>query len=252
MSSIALFAASDLEFRAFQSFLTRRQATNANEIAGWHGENRITLFRTEMGPKNAARQAAQALSKQDISAVLVSGLAGALMPQCRSGDIVLYRHCFYSEIAPVEGSSLGCSANLTDMLSERLHARQFTVHEGAGLTVPNIMCKAADKRRAGEHYRALAVDMESYQIVNAARVRGIEAAVLRIISDDAHHDLPDLNAGLDAHNGVNNFKMVMSLAAHPLLSTRFLINLWRSMARLKSALEFVLDESLAPLITSAH
>src|SRR5687768_10290053 len=141
MSAIALFAASDLEFRAFQSLLTRQQTTKPNEIVGWRGDNRIILYRTEMGPLNASRQAAEALSNKDISAVLVCGLAGALTPACRSGDIILYQSCFHREIAACESASVGCSAMLTAILRERLEALKLPVYEGAGLTVTNIMCK---------------------------------------------------------------------------------------------------------------
>src|SRR4051812_529673 len=95
MTDIAIFAASDLEYRALRSLLTEWQSGNSQIMGGrgWCGENRIDLFCTAMGPQNASRQGARAFAQSTPSLVLISGFAGGLTPECRCGDMVVYRNC---------------------------------------------------------------------------------------------------------------------------------------------------------------
>jgi nucleoside phosphorylase len=177
--------------------------------------------------------------------VLVSGLAGALAPECRTGDLVLYRQCHFIEGKDMIAGTTGCDGNFTDQLRDRLNSFGLRVHEGDALTLPRLICNASEKREAGLRHRAIAVDMESYQILDVAEKSGYPKAVLRVISDDLQHDLPDINAGLDPKARVKNLRMLASLGAHPLLAARFLFNIRHALEQLKPALRSVLGAAYA-------
>jgi nucleoside phosphorylase len=252
MSNITLFAATDLEFRAFASMMDRWQPSQPSIYLtasgiGWYGENRIEIFRTEMGPINAAAQAAEALSRSESRLVLISGLAGGLAPECQSGDLVLYRQCHFIENKGIVAGTADCDRNLTGQLRERLEKASFRVHEGDGLTLPRLICRTDEKREAGKSFKAIAVDMESYQIMRIAEQAGRPSAVLRVISDDLRHDLPDINSALDSQLRVNYFKMVRNFCVQPILAARFLVNIRRSLQHLKLGLRSVLKAAMPEL-----
>jgi nucleoside phosphorylase len=244
MSDIAVFAASDLEYRAIRSVLSRWQPLKSQLVGGigYVGENRIELYFTNMGPHNAARQAASALGQSQADFVLVSGFAGSLQLPCQRGDLVLYDKCYYQQ--ENRSLSVDCHGALVEALANHLAGCRLTVKVGAGLTVPRVLCRVEEKRQAGQLNNAIAVDMESFQILTEAARLGRAAAVLRLISDDLSANLPDLNRGLDAQAEVSNLKMLLCLGAQPLLSARFLFNLWRSVPQLKRALADALGAAI--------
>ena len=72
---------------------------------------------------------------------------------------------------------------------------------GALLTVGDVIESAAQKSRLWMETGALAVDMESAAILAWARERGVPAAVVRGVSDDAEHGIPAALAAAVGEDG---------------------------------------------------
>lgn len=244
MSTLIVFSATDLEFGAIASQLSQWRLKSREPLGGvgWFGQNRIELFRTEMGPQNAAKSAKKILKHSTSQFVLVSGFAGALSTQCQVGDVVFYRQCGFLRDSQ---ELVGCDRSMIKRLREQFQVSSFTVHEGLGLTSSSMFCRSSEKLENGKKHNALAVDMESFQIIREANQAGRQVAVLRIISDDALHNLPDLNAALSTQTQVNYFRMLLSLSAHPVLSARFLFNLKKSVSYLKQATRLAFNARLS-------
>ncbi len=116
----------------------------------------------------------------DISGVISIGLAGALSPHLKVGDVVI------AEKVITGAESWDCHAGWRNRLVSRLPQ----VHQGQLFGSDVIIDKAETKSGLHEATGALAVDMESQIAARFAASRNLPLAGLRIISDDATHVLP--------------------------------------------------------------
>ncbi len=110
------------------------------------------------------------------------GIAGALAPSLKPGDIVLS-----TEVIDDERSWLS-SERLRPQISDL--ALELGAFEGPVLGAQAIVATTADKRRAWQQTGAIAVDLESVVVARAAAALGIPFVVLRAIADPASRELP--------------------------------------------------------------
>jgi adenosylhomocysteine nucleosidase len=64
------------------------------------------------------------------------------------------------------------------------------LHVGRLVTVDRVVAKSADKRKLGEAYDALAVDMETYAVAELCRREKVRFMAVRVISDTVDEELP--------------------------------------------------------------
>ncbi len=116
----------------------------------------------------------------DIAGVISIGLAGALSPLLKVGDVVI------AEKIITGAEDWECHAGWRNRLASRLaHAHQGLVF-GSDVIIHNADTKSGLYDTTG----ALAVDMESQVAARFATARNLPLAGLRVISDDATHVLP--------------------------------------------------------------
>jgi adenosylhomocysteine nucleosidase len=110
------------------------------------------------------------------------GIAGALAPGLKPGDIVLS-----TEVIDDDKRWLS-----TDLLRPQLAelTKRIGATEGPVLGAQTVLATQADKRRAWEETGAIAVDLESVVVARAGAALGIPFIVLRAIADTASRDLP--------------------------------------------------------------
>lgn len=219
---LTVFVATDGEFKAVAAASDEWRADTESRKSGRGrvGETAFQLFQTDMGPANAARAARQVFERNPRRDVLIVGISGALSPEISFGDTVI---C--PEMVAETGAPAPCDGDLTDRLAEHFAGSKTTFHRGPGVTTNRVICSTAEKRRLYETYGGLTVDMESHAILAAAREFGLRVGVLRVVSDDARHDLPEMNAAFDADFNVRYVKMIAALVSSPIDSARFLKNL---------------------------
>jgi hypothetical protein len=75
--------------------------------------------------------------------------------------------------------------------------------------------------------------MEAASIARALHARGIRVAMVRVVSDDAGGDLPDLRDIYDANGALRPLALAVALARTPRLSLRFIRNAMRALAALR-------------------
>lgn len=110
------------------------------------------------------------------------GIAGALKPGLRAGDIILS-----TEVIDTDKSWLS-SDSLRPRLAEL--AAEIGAVEGAVLGAQVALATRRDKRQAWKDTGAIAVDLESIVVARAAAALGIPFVVLRAIADPAARELP--------------------------------------------------------------
>jgi adenosylhomocysteine nucleosidase len=144
---------------------------------------RAAGFPVVIGAGNRARTAALVESAVQGAKCLMSfGIAGALAPNLRAGDVVL----------SAEVVSDGRRWQAEEQFQTRVAdlAREIGARRGPVLGASAILATEAEKSRAWRETGALAVDLESDVVARIASQAGIPFLVARTIADTAYRELP--------------------------------------------------------------
>lgn len=144
--------------------------------------------------RNAAERAAEAAIREAHPTVLVSaGLAGALSPVLKAGEIVRMREVI-----------------------DQVTGEHFRLSEGDGvlLSAMRITGRKGKKRLAAE-FAASAVDMEAAAVASVAKQRGVRFAALKAISDELEFPMPHINSFVDPTGQLLTGRFVAHVAVRP-------------------------------------
>jgi hopanoid-associated phosphorylase len=134
------------------------------------------------------------MSGGEIRGVLSFGLAGALAPDLKPGDVVLATHIQAGD------AHHDASFDWHDAMASKLDGI-VRLHRGLIAGVDRVLPKSADKAALHAISGALAVDMESHIAAAYAHRHGLPFAALRAISDPAARSLPDIAANALTRDG---------------------------------------------------
>ncbi|MBC1223592.1 phosphorylase [Nostoc sp. UCD121] len=147
------------------------------------------------------------------SRVLIMGICGSLSDRYTVGDIVLYQDCIY------QGKLLECDRTFTAQLHSYISEKASLVKS---LTSDRMIWSAAEKLHLGETLTADVVDMEGFTALEFFKVGGVAVAMLRVVSDDCQHDIPDLTSAINSDGSLNPFPLAMAMLRQPLAATRLI------------------------------
>jgi hypothetical protein len=148
--------------------------------------------------------------------VLVMGLCGSLTPAHEVGDIVLYDHCLDSQ-----RNHWPCDRSLTQLLQSRLKT-QLEKPLVSAFTSDRLMASVQAKQALAQTFGAEVVDMEGAAILKTLNALNFSIATLRVISDNCHHNLPDLNHAIDANGSLQPLPTALSMIRHPIAATHLI------------------------------
>ncbi|BAT51402.1 hypothetical protein NOS3756_03250 [Nostoc sp. NIES-3756] len=155
---------------------------------------------------------------------LVMGLCGSLTPRYHVGDILLYESCIYhqklQECDRLQHSFTDRS--FTTELHSKLKTHHPAISLAKSLTSDRVICSATQKRYLGETLAADVVDMEGFAALEFFNSIGAAVAMLRVVSDDCHHDIPDLTAAFNADGSLQPLPLALSLLRQPIAATRLI------------------------------
>lgn len=253
ITDLCVVTAVDIEFKIAADLLSGKSFSEESRVKvcrGVFGARRIVVLQSEMGAVGFAERLAQHLAENRYDALIVAGLAGGLDPKLRAGDAVLYNSCYdtraidperlrqsVSEQPPI----IACDDMLSDFLFDSATAAGLRCVRGAGVTVSRIVTEAKSKLALGSRYGAVAVDMETYEALSACARLNLPAAALRVISDEAARDIPDLNRAYDADGRTNGWQMAGAMIARPAATLHFLPSVRRALRSLKENLRAALN-----------
>jgi hypothetical protein len=138
------------------------------------------------------------------SGVLVMGLCGSLTPQFTIGDAVLYQHCL-----DASGQRWPCH---TPLALPRVTA----------FTSDRLVHTAIAKQHLAQTYQADVVDMEGTAILNALVPLGIPVTMVRVVSDTATQDLPDLQGAISSEGNLRPLPLAIGLLRQPIAASRLI------------------------------
>ncbi|GAB4374923.1 MAG: hypothetical protein Kow00121_20010 [Elainellaceae cyanobacterium] len=159
-------------------------------------------------------------SEQGQMRVVVMGLAGSLSPRYQIGDVVIYRDCLpFTALSDLSQPSYPCDRALTEFLQRQLDRDMSIVN---ALTSDRVIHTAQEKQTLAQTSDAEVVDMEGAAILELLGEAGIAVAMLRVISDDCYHDLPDLSHAIRADGTLHPTRMALAMLRQPIAAFRLI------------------------------
>ncbi len=157
------------------------------------------------------------LSSPQPPTVLVMGLCGSLSPQYQPGDVVIYDECVLFDDSQLLRQK--CNDIVTSKLQTHLQEKASLVR---GLTSDRFIYNAEEKQRLGKNTGAEVVDMEGFAILNFFAKLSISVAMVRVISDDCHHDLPDLSSAITSSGNLRPLPLAIAMLRQPLAALQLI------------------------------
>ncbi len=167
----------------------------------------LVIIYSGTGRDNAIK-AAKILISKGAKGLISWGCAGALAPNLASGTLL-----FPEKIMTATGDNLSVSENWLTHVKKNLPI----IHRSVTLIESLHLIESPEvKQQLHEKTQAVAVDMESAAIVQAAQTAGLYCLVIRTISDSAHLRLPSIiSKSMNTDGEVDQSKLLRLLLTHP-------------------------------------
>lgn len=149
--------------------------------------------------------------------ILVMGLCGSLSSQYQVGDIVLYRNCLFTSSSSLPSQST--DLQLTTSINTHLPKKIPLV---TALTSDRLIWSAQEKQNLGKQYQASVVDMEGFALLDALQSQNVRVAMLRVVSDSARDNIPNLQNAIDSQGKLQPIPMAIAMVQQPLAATRLI------------------------------
>ncbi|MBI2340677.1 MAG: hypothetical protein HYU99_10015 [Deltaproteobacteria bacterium] len=145
--------------------------------------------------------------------VIHFGLSGALKEGLKEGDLILPT-C----VVNPDKQSVAVSPDLIQKTKTLLQSLNFPFLEGNFFTSAKVLSSPTLKKKAGEEFDAIAVDMETYPLAKECQKAGIPFLSIRAIWDPLEWDLSALSETSFDHDGnLKRRHFLGNALAHPRL-----------------------------------
>jgi len=216
---ILIFCAFGAELEPLRARVHVEKALGIEGIKGCYGRigmTQIALAASGIGMRRArasARRAFDEIRKVDL--VILTGVAGALADSLEVGEVVMADRLMTRDGDGGESArTIEVPRDYFELYATALGAAGIHHACGGLLTVKYPLVTAAEKRLAGEHTGAIAVDMETAVIAFEAAARGIPFVAMRTIMDKVEHDLAGAEFA-DENGKVRPLKAAATLVRNP-------------------------------------
>lgn len=165
----------------------------------------LTVLLTGVGGRKAWAEATKIIWDGNVDVCISSGLAGALRPEHRPGEVLAAREVHatgWNKVIPSDS-----------MLLKLASARGAKIVD-AFYSADRVLVRAEDKQQLGA--RADAVEMESGDILLEGVAFGARVIAIRSVSDAAEEDLPlDFNRVNTGSGDISIGRILMEAVRHP-------------------------------------
>jgi Phosphorylase superfamily len=222
----AIFVPQGAEFKAVQQGLKRSGAWDT-----------VLLYATPMGPQPTQQYLEQWLQTErqllgNAPSVLLVGLCGSLTARLGVGDRVLYQSCIDGRVSPCV-PDLHCDESLLQALQERLSP---SVTKVTGLMSDRLVHLATQKATLAQQYSTEVVDMEGYAFLKALQSTDTKVGMLRVVSDDAERDVPDLAAAMTDTGELKPLALASTMIRQPRRAMRLIRGSLAGLKQLEAAI----------------
>ena len=186
---VAVVAAMAIELAPL---LGKMQSRQVNGVALFDLDRAVVAV-GGIGEKCARRAAEAAIADAQPRLLLSAGIAGALSPALKVGDV-------------------GCIREVVDVVS----GERYPTRGGKWvLATSRDVSDAAEKRELLSKYGAEVVDMEGAAAAQVAKEQGLEFAAVKAISDEAGFRMPPLMRFIDDDGKFHNLKFLLYVGLRP-------------------------------------
>jgi nucleoside phosphorylase len=91
-----------------------------------------------------------------------------------------------------------------------------------GLTSDRVISLAAEKQNLHQKFGVDVVDMEGFALLEFFQNLNVSIAMLRVVSDDAVHDIPDLTTAISTEGKIQPLPLVSTFIRQPLAAARLI------------------------------
>lgn len=186
----------------------------------WIGKIELMAAVSGIGRKHC-EATTQRLIHEGAGAIICAGLAAALDPMARAGDVFVAGRVILDNNG--NAAPIPCTPSIVGTVPPGGSAK-FTIRHSDIATTDSIVCGASDKSRIFRSTGAAALDMESYATAEVCTRMNVPFVAIRSISDTADQDLP---------KQIRDLSRIMSLPgrialvlSHP--------HIWPQLARLRA------------------
>lgn len=190
MTAIGIFVATRWELSAVRRAFSRtgiRSVGGIRCIVARQSQVDWWIIPTGVGPERAAATAGILLAEQRFACVWSTGFACALRP-ARIGDVLLGTEVTMDGETDV-GPWIECAPAMVAWARQTVQ-QLLPVQTGRFVTIPRVLCRAADKQKAAVRTKGIGLDMESAALGLVASKRQIPFGIVRTVSDLVDEDLP--------------------------------------------------------------
>jgi adenosylhomocysteine nucleosidase len=210
---IALVAAMEREVAPLvKAWPYREEQFDGRRFRFFEGPN-VVLVCGGIGAENARRATEAVFQFYRPESVQSVGLAGALDPKLKIGDLFTPRW-----VVDVGDGS-----------------RVDTGRGAGGLASLPEIAGASQKTRIAQAYRVQAVDMEAAAVARGAQAHQLPFAALKAISDESDFEMPPMNQFVAPDGSFRSARFIGFAACRPWLWVR-VVRLWRNSTQASGAL----------------
>ncbi len=213
-------------------FVPRGAEARAVRGAATRAGSNVRIIEIGFGPAAARAAADAALSEGgSLRSALVTGVCGLLSPAFAVGETLVYAELLAEGFAPIvlDGAT-------AETLGTLLPGAQTGIRAVAS---ERIVTTAEAKRDLFAHTSAEAVDMETYAVAERLAAAGVAVGALRVGSDAAGDDLPDI-AGALGPKGLDGPALALAMLRDPPAGLRLIRGGLRALGALRHSIEAVL------------
>lgn len=116
---------------------------------------------------------------------------------------------------------------------------------GIGLTSDRLIYAANEKRYLGQVYGADVVDMEGFAALEVLSRFGVAVSMLRVVSDDIHHNIPNLTNAFNPDGSLQARLLAIGLLRQPIAATRLIFGAMRGLQVLQNVTTFLFTNKAA-------
>ena len=211
-------------------------------VVGKIGSKSVTVMRSGVGPLSTARRLAEISEPGEFECVLSIGCAGALSPDLKIGDVVISERIVDDTS---DGTSYAPSTELVNIAKNCCGECGFPFHSGTTVSTSEVAATVEAKKELAAKCGAVAVDMETAQVVAWADNLGTPMLALRTISDTSIDRIPPgIGAIVDQKGKLRPARAVSLFARKPGLvfeAARLKRNMDNSLKTLEKVVLALLD-----------
>ncbi len=180
---------------------------------------------------NQAKVAAKIayLKSLNVKRLVMMGLCGGLSKQYSVGDVVLYQSCF----DPHKQISLETDRELTTTIHDYLPSASLVT----SYTSDRVVNLASEKQQIYRTYQTDVVDMEGFSYLQLLQKQNIAVAILRVISDDPQHDIPDLTQAISDQGELKILPLTVTMLKHPLAAIQLIKGSLKGLKKLENTVQ---------------